>query len=478
MPAITSIKAKAIGIAVGQGVNMLYDDFDGNLPKVESLINKFAGSGDSINDAQLRLFNMVQGYMKDPTNNWRRLVDNIINNVDKDVVKTFVHNFFVNSVTIGGARQREVNDTEGCNCPWAILMDPTTRCNLHCNGCWAANYTNANHKDLTFEELDSIITQGKDLGTYIYLFTGGEPMVRKNDLIRLCEKHPDCFFSAFTNGTLVDEKFADEMLRVKNFMPAFSIEGFEEATDSRRGNGTFERVTHAMDILRERKLPFGASMCYTSQNYDSITSDEYIQFLVDKGVLFAWIFTYMPVGLGAPVELLATAEQRAGMYDKVRKNWRNNVPIFFADFWNDGEYTGGCIAGARRYMHINAAGDVEPCAFIHYSDSNILEKTLLECYKSPLFKSYQAHQPFNSNMLRLCPLLDNPGKLSEMVHETGAKSTDYVHPEDVDELESKTQAAAAAWAEKSAPIWAASPKGRLSDRLAKETGDPNAWVKY
>ena len=39
MPAFTSIKAKAIGIAVDQGVNMLYDDFDGNLPKVESLIN-------------------------------------------------------------------------------------------------------------------------------------------------------------------------------------------------------------------------------------------------------------------------------------------------------------------------------------------------------------------------------------------------------------------------------------------------------
>ena len=219
-------------------------------------------------------------------------------------------------------------------------------------------------------------------------------------------------------------------------------------------------------------------MCYTSQNFDSIVSDEYVKFLVDKGVLFAWIFTYMPVGLGAPTELLATADQRAKMYDIVRKNWRNNVPIFFADFWNDGEYTGGCIAGARRYMHINAAGDVEPCAFIHYSDSNIREKSLLECYKSPLFKSYQAHQPFNSNMLRPCPLLDNPGKLSEMVHETGAKSTDYVRPEDVDELESKTRAAADAWAEKSAPIWSASPKGRLSDRLREEQGDPNAWIKY
>lgn len=475
---LDNIKAKAISVAVNKAFDMLYDDFDGNLPKVESMINKFVGSGDEINDAQLRLFNMIVGYLKTPGNNWRELMLHVVTNIDREVARTFVNNFFVNSVTLGGNIQRRVNDAEGCNCPWAILMDPTTRCNLHCNGCWAANYTSASHQDLIFEELDSIITQGVEMGTYVYLFTGGEPMTRKNDLIRLCENHPDCFFSAFTNGTLVDERFADEMLRVKNFMPAFSIEGFEEATDSRRGKGTFQKVTHAMDILRERKLPFGASMCYTSQNFDSIVSDEYVRFLVDKGVLFAWIFTYMPVGLDAPTELLATADQRAAMYDIVRHNWRNNVPLFFADFWNDGEYTGGCIAGARRYMHINAAGDVEPCAFIHYSDSNIREKSLLECYKSPLFKSYQAHQPFNSNMLRPCPLLDNPGKLSEMVHETGAKSTDYVRPEDVDELEDKTRAAAAAWAEKSAPIWSASPKGRLSDRLKEEQGDPNAWIKY
>lgn len=471
-----TLKAKAISAAVNKSFDLLYDDFDANLPKVEALIDAFAGSGDKINAAQLELFHMVMDYMKDPDNNWRRLVQNVIDNVDKEVARTFVQNFFVNSVTLGGYRQRQINEQEGCNCPWAILMDPTTRCNLHCTGCWAANYTSSNHQDLTFDELNSIITQGKEMGTYIYLFTGGEPMVRKHDLIRLCELHPDCYFSAFTNGTLIDEAFADEILRVKNFMPAFSIEGFEDATNARRGDGTFAKVSHAMDILRERRLPFGTSMCYTSQNYDSITSDAYIQWLVDKGVLFSWIFTYMPVGKGAPVELLATAEQRAGMYHKVRDDWRNNVPIFFADFWNDGEYTGGCIAGARRYLHINAAGDLEPCAFIHYSDSNIREKSLLECYKSPLFSAYRKHQPFNSNMLRPCPLLDNPGILSLMVHETGAKSTDYVHPEDVDELESKTRAQAQKWAEKSDPIWKSSPKGMLSERLRAEGKDPNSWV--
>ena len=98
-------------------------------------------------------------------------------------------------------------------------------------------------------------------------------------------------------------------------------------------------------------------------------------------------------------------------------------------------------------------------------------------YQSPFFKSYRANQPFNVNMLRVCPLLDNPGMLSKMVHETGAVSTDYTHPEDVDELEAKTRAAAAAWAEASIPLWEKSARKKLSDQLVAEGKSPTAWVK-
>lgn len=73
--------------------------------------------------------------------------------------------------------------------------------------------------------------------------------MRKDDIIRLCEKHSDCVFSSFTNGTLIDEKFADDMLRVKNFVPAISLEGMEEATDGRRGQGVYSKVIHAMDLF-------------------------------------------------------------------------------------------------------------------------------------------------------------------------------------------------------------------------------------
>lgn len=104
-----------------------------------------------------------------------------------------------------------------------------------------------------------------------------EPLVRKDDIIRLCESHSDCQFTAFTNATLIDEAFADEMLRVKNFIPAISVEGFEESTDFRRGSGTFKRIEKAMAVLKEKRLPFGLSCCYTSQNTQVIGSEEYFR---------------------------------------------------------------------------------------------------------------------------------------------------------------------------------------------------------
>lgn len=190
------------------------------------------------------------------------------------------------------------------------------------------------------------------------------------------------------NGTLIDDAFADEMLRVKNLVPAISIEGFEEATDFRRGEGTYRKVIEAMTRLKERKLLFGISCCYTSKNVEVIGSEEYFDSMIDMGAKFAWLFTYMPIGAAAVPELIATAEQRKFMYEQIHK-FRKTKPLFTMDFWNDGDAVGGCIAGGRGYCHINANGDMEPCAFIHYSDSNIKEKTLLECYQSPLFMAYR-----------------------------------------------------------------------------------------
>ena len=66
------------------------------------------------------------------------------------------------------------------------------------------------------------------------------------------------------------------MLRVKNFVPAISLEGSEEANDGRRGEGVYQKVMHAMELLKAHKLPFGVSTCYTSANVDSVSSEDFL----------------------------------------------------------------------------------------------------------------------------------------------------------------------------------------------------------
>jgi len=434
------------------GLKKAYDYIDkdpmNRLPKLVEIINKFVPSGEL--DGQLAAIKAVAG---NPENNWYKLIQSIWTDIDPDVRKAVFENFVINATFKWSNVNEALQEKHGCNIPWAILMDPTSACNLKCTGCWAAEY--GDRLNMSYEELDSIVTQANELGTYFFLFSGGEPLVRKKDIFRLCEEHSDCQFSAFTNGTLIDEEFADEMLRVKNFIPAISIEGFENETDFRRGSGTYRKAEEAMAILKAKKLPFGISCCYTSKNTEVIGSDEYFDQMIEWGAKFCWFFTYIPVGNEAVPELMVSAEQRALMYEKIR-GFRETKSIFTLDFWNDGEFVDGCLAGGRTYFHINANGDIEPCAFIHYSDSNIREKTLLEALQSPLFMAYRANQPFNGNHLRPCPLLDNPDALVRMVEASGAHSTDLECPEDVHALTQKCKETSEKWATVADELWSCS----------------------
>ena len=429
--------------AYNKAVDYLLEDPVSHVRKIMDLLDKAAP--DDLFPSQRKAFRTAI----DSQNNWYQLIMKVLD-LNPAVRDALLRTFIVDANLMAWPEQEKNRVKHGCNIPWAVLMDPTSACNLHCTGCWAAEY--GHNLNLSYDELDAIIRQGKELGTHVYIYTGGEPLVRKRDLIRLCEAHPDCAFLSFTNGTLIDEEFCQEMIRVKNFVPAISVEGFEAATDVRRGEGTFGKVTHAFELLREHGLPFGVSCCYTSANAGSIASEEFFDWMIDQGVLFAWIFTYFPVGVDAPTDLMVTPGQREHLYRFVRK-MRQEKPLFTLDFQNDGEFVGGCIAGGRRYLHINAAGDVEPCVFAHYANANIRESSLLDALKSPLFMAYHDGQPFNDNLLRPCPILENQNMLAEMVERTGAHSTDLQAKESARDLCAKCSRSIEEWAPVAERLW-------------------------
>ena len=131
---------------------------------------------------------------------------------------------------------------------------------------------------------------------------------------------------------------------------------------------------------------------------------------------------------------------------------------------------GGCIAGGRRYLHINARGDVGPCVFAHYANVNIHAVSLLDALRSPLFMAYHDEQPFDGNYLRPCPILDNPYRLEEMVRKTGAYSTDPVHEESAHELCAKCEKSALEWYPVATQPWDNHDDPRAKQRLAPDVG--------
>lgn len=454
------IKEKAQEIAIKEAIKKVKEDPDKYLPKLLELAEKM-----DKDNMWKKQYDFMAKVINDPTNNWYTYIKNMLNDIDENILDKFISNFIINSAIKGIARTHEVKEKEGCGAPWAIVMDPTTACNMKCTGCWAAEYGKS--LNLGFDTMDKIVTQGKELGTFWYLFTGGEPLVKKDEVLALCKKHQDCLFVAFTNSTLIDEEFAKKVREVGNLSFSISVEGTEESTDARRGKGTYQKVMHAMDILKKEGILFGFSTCDTSANCEYVMSEAYFDKMIEKGCKYGWFFNYMPVGCSAATELITTPKQREMMYDKI-KEYRSTKPIFTVDFWNDGRFVGGCIAGGKHYLHINANGDVEPCVFIHYSNANIKDMDLIQALKQPIFKEYQANQPFNGNLLKPCPLLDNSGKLAEMVKRSGAHSTDLLDPEDVDSLNEKTKNITKDWGVVADRLWEDDPKRPEVEKLIKE----------
>lgn len=439
---------KMVEKLVDTALSKMSKDREESLLKIVDLAETFYG--DSVSKQQ---YDNIREMIKDPNNRWMNFVNRVLDETNPHVAKMAALNLGYEAAFRGTKITRANREKYGCNIPWLILFDPTSACNMHCAGCWSGTY---GHKhNLSYEDMDRIITQGKELGIYLYMMTGGEPLVRKKDILRLAEEHNDVELSIYTNSTLIDEEFCKEVVRLGNITFQLSIEGTPETNDERRGDGHYDAVMNAMDLLRKHGILFGTSICYTRNNIEAVTSDEFLQMLADKGARFGFYFHYMPVGNNAVPELMPTLEQRKYMIERIRyvRSDKCNIPFFPMDFQNDGEAVGGCIAGGRNYFHINSAGDAEPCVFIHYSNANIHDNSILEILQSPLFMEYRKGQPFNRNHLRPCPMLENPEILQEIVHKTNAHSTDLESPETVEHLCGKCTEYAAKWGPVADEIW-------------------------
>lgn len=352
-----------------------------------------------------------------------RLLERALSQLNPLARKRFVNNFVVHNVWGRGRTRREdAYEQYGFYPPFTLLISPSMRCNLRCIGCYASEY--GVEDDLPLEVIDRVLEEAKAMGIHFATILGGEPFVRQ-DMWDVYARHGDMYFQVYTNGTTLTEANVARLAEVGNVAVAISIEGWEDETDARRGGGTYAAIMAAFKRLREAGVPFGFSAMATRHNVETLCSDPFNQMLIDKGCLFGWHFLYMPIGRDPDPDLMPTPTQRNYLRTQGAARIRTTNPLFVIDFWNDAPFVGGCIAGGKDYLHINSNGDVEPCIFTHFATDNIKEKSLVECLNSPFFKAIRSRQPYDSNLLLPCMLIDHPQVFREICAEAHPRPT---HP--------------------------------------------------
>ncbi|MCX7944927.1 MAG: radical SAM protein [Deltaproteobacteria bacterium] len=343
----------------------------------------------------------------------KRIIESMNDYTFKRFTETFVKSVIMESMPL----RRRFLEENGITAPFTIVINPTMRCNLMCTGCYSFKYSKG---DMEYEYIRKLLSEVRAYGVRFITVSGGEPLLYEKIFDIACE-YSDMVFLMYTNGLLIDSRVADEIAHCGNIFPAISVEGFRDETDERRGKGVFDIVVEAMKLLKERGVFFGFSVTPTSRNSDVLVTDEFIDFFIDKGVLFGWLFTYIPVGKNPDVSLMASPQQRELLRRKTRE-WAFSKPIFIGDFFNDGVCTGGCLS-ASRYCYVTVEGDVQPCTFVQFATHNIKTSSFIEVWRSPLFEKIRNRQPYTKNLLRVCKIIDNPSILPEIVYETQARPT-------------------------------------------------------
>jgi MoaA/NifB/PqqE/SkfB family radical SAM enzyme len=278
------------------------------------------------------------------------------------------------------ADTRQEFERQGLFVPPVMIISITTRCNLACAGCYMKHQRAQPAMEMSPDLLRSVVTQASDLGVSVMVIAGGEPLLRKDEILSLAQSFPQILFPLFTNGLLIDNDTAQELAMQKNIVPLISFEGFRPDTDSRRGNGVYDRLLSSCSVLQRNGTFFGCSVTVTRANIAHVTDERFIQGMMDSGARAFTFVEYVPIEAGTE-DLVLTNDQQKYLHTRMSA-LGNQFPALFIGFPGDEEKFGGCLAAGRGFIHISSSGNVEPCPAAPFSDANLTAVSLRDALGS------------------------------------------------------------------------------------------------
>ncbi len=294
-------------------------------------------------------------------------------------------------------------ELKGVHVPPFMIASITSKCNLHCKGCYASVHHKKCSKELNTENWNNILAEAKELGISFILLAGGEPFIRE-DILLLASKYKEIIFPVFTNGTLINEENIKPLVRKRNIIPIISIEGNNIETDERRGVGILHKAEQVMSLFKKYNHFYGLSFTVTKHNFDTITNEDFINDYIKKGCKLFFYVVFVPIEKGTE-DLEITQHQRETLDVKIQ-TLRNKYKALFIAFPGDEKEFGGCLSSGRGFVHISPEGHLEPCPFAPYSDTNLKEMTLKEALNSKFLKSIRESDEHLSETEHGCALFN------------------------------------------------------------------------
>ena len=318
-------------------------------------------------------------------------------------------------------RRAAVKEKEGVDIPPFLICSIATTCNLHCKGCYArangiaADRAEDQKKMLSPDQWKAIFEEAASLGVNFALLAGGEPMLRKDILERVSEVE-DMIFPIFTNGTLIGPSYIEFLKKHLNLIPVISIEGMEHSTDERRGQGMYKQAMQSVEMLHAENLFFGTSITVTTENFDLVTSDAFVDNLRALGCKLIIYVEYVPTEPGT--EYLAFGEVDLAKMEAVQAHQREHYyDIIIISFPGDEQHLGGCLAAGRGFFHIGPDGCAEPCPFSPFSDSSVVDLGVKGALASPLFRKLREAHLVGGEHYGGCALYEHREEVEAMLKE-------------------------------------------------------------
>ena len=305
-----SIPARLKAFGISKALDYLDRDPDANLPRLMEWLDKYAG--ERLSPPYQALFHQA---MTDPDNNWHQLIRSMYTDIDNRILKKIFENFIIHGHLLDWPAKKEDGQLSQDQAPWSVIIDPSFPCAMDCTGCGASIF--GVRPSMEFDSLDEELEARKARGCHLFIFSGGNPLARQEEIIALCNKHTGCVFAVFTPPASITPSLCEDLLRVRNLFPAIQVD--VDPADAQR----------ASLLLREHKLPFGVACRCTADNADRVATEEYYDRIIDSGAKFCWFFTCPAYGGPAA----PTREQLLDLHRRVQA-FRKTKPLLTLDFWD------------------------------------------------------------------------------------------------------------------------------------------------